>query len=152
MKSVLSYTIKVGLTTLLIPVPLTLAIGLTYIKYMTITATRSWSFNFNVKYVDTIVLTLIFGVTLFFTTRHVLKLGLSNRDMKIRIALRTTSLTLFIFAFYYLVVSAPDTVTNFLLTIVPTVIIGLLSIWFYKLRPVIVDEQAEVESAIDHSL
>ncbi|TFF36302.1 hypothetical protein [Mucilaginibacter psychrotolerans] len=136
MKKILTYSLKVGFTTLLVSPILSLIIMYSFMALVYLIKPTNWGFAASIDFYDIAVLTSIITVVLPFAIYRAMKStpGVYNKKSQITISTFFVSIPLFYVYFHIIRSVVGYSLGNILLMVVPNVLVAILSIRFYRLN------------------
>jgi hypothetical protein len=135
MKKTLTYSLKVGLTTLIASPILSLIIMYTLVAFVFLIKPNNWGFAARIDFYDIAVLTGIITVVLPFAIYRAMRSapGVYNKKSQITVSTFFFSVPLF-YAYLHIIRSGINhSFGNILLMLIPNFFVAMLSIRFYKL-------------------
>jgi hypothetical protein len=135
MKKILTYSLKVGFTTLFVSPILSMMIMYTFMALVFLIKPDNWGFAAHIDFYDIAVLTGILLVVLPFAIYKAIRSapGVYNKKSQITISTFFVSIPLS-YVYLHIVRSAAEySLGNILLLVIPNIFVAMLSIRFYRL-------------------
>jgi hypothetical protein len=135
MKKILTYSLKVGFTTLFVSPILSMIIMYTLVAFVFVIKPDNWGFNARIDFYDIAALTGIITVLLPFAIYRAIRSapGVYNKKSQVMVSTFFFSAPLF-YAYLHIVrVAAGYSLGNILLMVIPTLFVAMLSIRSYRL-------------------